>query len=68
MNDLAAVDSTIDLVNVPFMKHYVQRPAGGETVPRARLVSYIPEDEPVLSYGVSRNPDLVMGGAGVVSE
>ena len=63
LNDLAVVDSTMDVVNLPVMEKYSQSLQEQQLAKTVRLVSYTPvEEEPVLSYGVSRHPVFIVSG------
>ena len=63
--EISPVDSTMDLVNLQVAREVLEKPASGSERPqrRIRLAYYAPdEDEPVLSYGVNPNPDIVLSG------
>ena len=65
--DEIPVDSTMDMVTVQMLK---ERPKEKRTLPaqKAYLASYNPDDEAVLSYGVSRHPVIVESGVSQISD
>ena len=63
--EISPVDSTMDVVNLQLVPEVLERSQAGSDWPqkRIRFASYAPdEDEPVLSYGVNPNPDIVLSG------
>ena len=69
--EISPVDSTMDVVNLHLDREVLEKSATGSDRPqkKIRLASYAPdEDEPVLSYGVNPNPDIVLSGVAETGE